>query len=115
MDGSLGQILDVNHVCALRDVSCGQYCDYACVQLRREFGAPQGRLSSSLPTVEFLHLHLFCLLLRAVPNRNPSLHERFAEVKSATIAFVPESFQSFLGVSSSARDCRSSYAQAHID
>ena len=97
MDGSLGQDLDVNHVRALRDVSCGQYCDYACVQLRREFGAAQGRLSSSLPTVEFLHLHLFRLLLRGVPTRNPGLHELFAEVKLLPLHLYQNLFIVFLG------------------
>ena len=97
MDGSLGQILDGNHVCPLRDISGGQYCDYASVQLRREFGAPQGRLSSSLPTVEFLHLYLFRLLLRAVPNRNPGLHERFTEVKVLPLHLYQNFFRVFLG------------------
>ena len=80
MDGNIGQILDVNHVCSLRHLSCGQSCEYAGVQLRPEFGAPQRRLSRSLPTVDVLHLDLFRLLLLAVRNRNPSLHELFAEV-----------------------------------
>ena len=97
MDGSLGQVLDINHVRALRHVSCGEYCDYAGVQLRREFGAPQGRLSSSLPTVEFLHLYLFRLLFRAVPNRNPGLHERFTEVKVLPLHLYQNFFRVFLG------------------
>ena len=96
MDGSLGQILDVNHVCSLHAVSCGQYCDYAGVQLRRESGAPQRRLSRSLSTAAVLHLHIFRLLLLVIPDRNPCLHELFVEVKTTDSVITPtHSIQSF--------------------